>query len=106
AVGDRVVASFRPACGACPYCVEQRSYLCNALGQFLQTPRGVRGDGTRASAMSGIGTFSDVMTCNEASVVRVESELPDAHLALLGCGMTTGVGAALFTAGVQPGDSV
>jgi S-(hydroxymethyl)glutathione dehydrogenase/alcohol dehydrogenase len=56
--------------------------------------------------MSGIGTFSDVLTCDEASVVRVDSDLPDAHLALLGCGMTTGVGAALFTARVQPGTTV
>ncbi|KAJ6995530.1 Zn-dependent alcohol dehydrogenase [Populus alba x Populus x berolinensis] len=56
--------------------------------------------------MSGIGTFSDTLICDEASVVRIESELPDAHLALLGCGMTTGVGAALFTARVQPGSTV
>ncbi|GAA5063574.1 S-(hydroxymethyl)glutathione dehydrogenase/alcohol dehydrogenase [Thermocatellispora tengchongensis] len=106
AVGDRVIASFRPACGACPYCVHDRSHLCDALGPFLRAPRAIRHDGSHAVAMSGIGTFSDVLTCDEASVVRVASDLPDAHLALLGCGMTTGVGAALFTARVHPGSTV
>ncbi|SDH08061.1 S-(hydroxymethyl)glutathione dehydrogenase / alcohol dehydrogenase [Sinosporangium album] len=106
AVGDRVIASFRPACGTCSYCVSDRSHLCDALGAFLQAPRATRQDGSSAIAMSGIGTFSDILTCDEASVVRVDSDLPDAHLALLGCGMTTGVGAALFTARVQPGSTV
>lgn len=106
AVGDRVIASFRPACGTCPHCVRDKSHLCDAHGGFLKTPRATRGDGSQAIAMSGIGTFSDLLTCDEASVVRVDSDLPDAHLALLGCGMTTGVGAAMFTARVQPGSTV
>ncbi|MFI5957572.1 zinc-binding dehydrogenase [Cryptosporangium sp. NPDC051539] len=106
AVGDRVIASFRPACGTCAYCLSDRSHLCDSLGGFLRTPRARRQDGSEAVAMSGIGTFSDVLTCNEASVVRIRSELPDAHLALLGCGMTTGVGAVLFTAKVRPGSTV
>jgi S-(hydroxymethyl)glutathione dehydrogenase / alcohol dehydrogenase len=105
-VGDRVVTSFRPACGICRYCTGGRTHLCDAIGPFLQRARGERGDGAQVVAMSGIGTFSDTLTCNEASVVRIESELEDAHLALLGCGMTTGVGAALFTARVQPGSTV
>lgn len=106
ALGDRVIASFRPACGACSYCTAGRTHLCDSLASFLQRPRAVRADGSQAVAMSGIGTFSERLTCDEASVVRVESDLPDAQLALLGCGMTTGVGAALFTAGVQPGSTV
>jgi S-(hydroxymethyl)glutathione dehydrogenase/alcohol dehydrogenase len=106
AVGDRVIASFRPACGSCRYCVRDKSHLCDAHGGFLQTPRATRADGSTAIAMSGIGTFSEQLTCDEASVVRVDSDLPDAHLALLGCGMTTGVGAAMFTARVQPGSIV
>ncbi|TDB84656.1 alcohol dehydrogenase [Actinomadura sp. KC216] len=106
AVGDRVIASFRPACGTCSYCVRDSSHLCDALGPFLRKPRAARSDGSQAVAMSGIGTFSDILTCDEASVVRIDSDLPDAHLALLGCGMTTGVGAALFTARVRPGSAV
>jgi S-(hydroxymethyl)glutathione dehydrogenase/alcohol dehydrogenase len=56
--------------------------------------------------MTGLGTFSSVMTVDEASVVKVETDLPDAQLALIGCGVTTGVGAALNTAKVKPGSSV
>ena len=102
-VGDRVIASFRPACGHCHSCVHDRSHLCDAHGAFLTTPRARRADGSTAIAMSGIGTFSDLITCDEASVVPVQTDLPDAHLALLGCGMTTGVGAALYTAGIEAG---
>ena len=101
--GDRVIASFRPACGACHSCVRDRSHLCDTQGAFLTTPRAHRSDGSTAIAMSGLGTFSELITCDEASVVRVETDLPDSHLALLGCGMTTGVGAALYTAGVEAG---
>lgn len=106
AVGDRVITAFRPACGTCYYCNHGKSHLCDAHGRFLKTARASRDDGTEVVAMSGIGTFSDLLTCDESSVVRVQTDLPDAYLALLGCGMTTGVGAALFTADVKPGSTV
>ncbi len=106
APGDRVISSFRPACGVCRSCLQGRGHLCSALGELLKTIRGERVDGTTVIAMSGLGTFSEAMTCNEASVVRVDSDLPDEQLALLGCGMTTGVGAAVYTARVRPGQTV
>src|SRR5438477_2405019 len=56
--------------------------------------------------MTGLGTFSDVMTIDERSVVKVDTDLPVEQLALIGCGVTTGVGAALNTARVQPGSTV
>jgi S-(hydroxymethyl)glutathione dehydrogenase/alcohol dehydrogenase len=56
--------------------------------------------------MTGLGTFAEAMTCNESSVVKIDSDLPDEQLALIGCGVTTGVGAALNTAAVQPGSTV
>ena len=56
--------------------------------------------------MTGLGTFADLMTTNEASLVKVETDLPNEQLALIGCGVTTGVGAALLTAKVQPGSTV
>jgi S-(hydroxymethyl)glutathione dehydrogenase/alcohol dehydrogenase len=68
--------------------------------------RGTRPDGNPYFCMTGLGTFADVMTVNESSVVKVETDLPDAQLALIGCGVTTGVGAALNTAKVRPGASV
>ena len=47
--------------------------------------------------MTGLGTFAETMTCHESSIVKVETSVPDEQLALIGCGITTGVGAALNT---------
>jgi len=104
--GDRVVASFVPACGACWHCLREQSELCEAESEIAMQLRGVRPDGSPYFCMTGLGTFADVMTVNEASVVKVETDLPDAQLALIGCGVTTGVGAALNTAHVRPGSTV
>jgi S-(hydroxymethyl)glutathione dehydrogenase/alcohol dehydrogenase len=104
--GDRVVASFVPACGACWYCLHEQSELCERENEVSAQPRGTRPDGSAYFCMTGLGTFSDVMTVDEASVVKVETDLPDTQLALIGCGVTTGVGAALNTAKVRPGASV
>lgn len=104
--GDRVVASFVPACGACWFCLHEQSELCEREMEISMQPRGLRPDGNMYFCMTGLGTFSDVMTVNEASVVKVETDLPDSQLALVGCGVTTGVGAALNTAKVRPGASV
>ncbi len=104
--GDRVVATFVPSCGACWYCVHGRSNLCEQTGAVMMVPRAKRADGTPVPAFTGLGTFSDTMTIAESQAVKVETELPDDQLALLGCGVTTGVGAALNTAQIQPGSSV
>jgi S-(hydroxymethyl)glutathione dehydrogenase / alcohol dehydrogenase len=69
-------------------------------------PRAKRPDGTPVPGFAGLGTFSDAMTISEAQAVKIETDLPDDQLALLGCGVTTGVGAALNTAQVEPGSSV
>ena len=106
AVGDRVVASFVPTCGACFFCVRGQSNLCEGSLGTGSAIRGTRADGSAATGFAGLGTFTDVMTVHEASVVKVETDLPDDQLALIGCGVTTGVGAALFTAKVEPGSTV
>jgi len=104
--GDRVIGSFIPACGVCWYCRNGQSNLCEQTYVVMGAPRAVRGDGTPLMAMTGLGTFSESMTCNEISLVKVETDLPDEQLALIGCGVTTGVGAALNTAKVVPGSTV
>jgi S-(hydroxymethyl)glutathione dehydrogenase/alcohol dehydrogenase len=104
--GDRIVASFIPACGTCWFCLHDQSHLCdNELG-VMMAMRGSRPDGSQYMAMTGLGTFAEAMTCNESSIVKIDSDLPDEQLALIGCGVTTGVGAALNTAEVQPGTTV
>jgi S-(hydroxymethyl)glutathione dehydrogenase/alcohol dehydrogenase len=105
-VGDHVIASFVPACGTCFYCLDDHSNLCEKSGELMFTPRGTRPDGSMATGFTGLGTFADVMTVDEASVVKIDTDLPDEQLALIGCGVTTGVGAALNTAQVKPGSTV
>ncbi|GAC1586360.1 MAG: Zn-dependent alcohol dehydrogenase [Acidimicrobiales bacterium] len=105
-VGDRVIASFVPACGRCWWCLNDQSNLCATGSERSAVMRWRRSDGSEANAMSGLGTFSEQMTVHESSVVRVHTDLPDDQIALIGCGVTTGVGAALFTAGVKAGETV
>ena len=104
--GDRVVGSFIPACGDCWFCNNGQSNLCEATYAVMATPRATRSDGTPLPTMTGLGTFADSMTCDVMSLVKVETDLPDEELALIGCGVTTGVGAALNTAQVVPGSTV
>jgi S-(hydroxymethyl)glutathione dehydrogenase/alcohol dehydrogenase len=104
--GDRVVGSFIPACGVCWFCRNQQSNLCEQTYAVMGAPRATRADGTPLMTMTGLGTFAEEMTCNEISLIKVETDLPDEQLALIGCGVTTGVGAALNTAKVVPGSSV
>lgn len=105
-VGDRVLASVSPACGSCWWCVNGMSNHCELKGSVSATPRFRLPDGRPAPALCGCGTFAEAMVVDEASVVAVQTDLPDDELALLGCGVTTGLGAALNTAGVTPGSSV
>ncbi len=105
-LGDRVLASVSPACGTCWWCTNGMSNHCELKGAVSATPRFTLPDGRRAPALCGCGTFAEAMVVDEASVVAVETDLPDEQLALLGCGVTTGLGAAFNTAGVTPGSSV
>ena len=102
-VGDRVVASVSPACGACWWCLNGMSNHCERGPEVHRAPRFTLADGRTATAVCGCGSFAEAMVVDEASVVAARTDLPDEQLALLGCGVTTGLGAALFTAGVGPG---
>jgi len=104
-VGDRVIASWVPSCGRCFQCVRSRTHLCERQPEVTRVPR-VRWEGAEATAMSGLGTMAEFMTVDEANLVKVETSLPAEHLVLIGCTVTTGVGAALWTAGVTPGSTV
>jgi S-(hydroxymethyl)glutathione dehydrogenase/alcohol dehydrogenase len=105
-VGDRVIGSFIPACGVCWFCLHDQSNLCEQTYPVMFVPRVRRANGDEVQAMTGLGTFAEMMTVSQHSAVKVESDLPDEQLALIGCGVTTGVGAALNTARVEPGSIV
>jgi S-(hydroxymethyl)glutathione dehydrogenase/alcohol dehydrogenase len=104
--GDRIVASFIPACGQCWFCLHDQSHLCDTELAIMMAMRGTRSDGSQYMAMTGLGTFAEQMTCDQSSIVKIDTSVPDEQLALIGCGVTTGVGAALNTAQVQPGATV
>jgi S-(hydroxymethyl)glutathione dehydrogenase / alcohol dehydrogenase len=103
--GDRVLVSVTPACGYCWWCVNGVSNHCELNPAVKAAPRFELGTGQWAAAVCGCGTFAEAMVVHEASVVPTKTDLPDEQLALLGCGVTTGLGAALNTAAVIPGSS-
>ncbi|MBO0852359.1 MAG: Zn-dependent alcohol dehydrogenase [Nocardia sp.] len=105
-VGDRVLACVTPACGNCWSCLNGMSNHCDINGEVKAAKRIQLKDGRKAAAVCGCGTFAEAMVVHEASVVPVQTDLIDEQLALLGCGVTTGLGAALNTAQVTPGATV
>lgn len=105
-VGDRIISSFTAMCGNCWFCLHDKSNLCQGTSESMLATRGIRDDGSTVFGMTGLGTFSDEMTISELQAVPIVTELPSEQLALIGCGVTTGVGAALNTAGITPGSSV
>jgi S-(hydroxymethyl)glutathione dehydrogenase/alcohol dehydrogenase len=107
-VGDRVVVAGTPECGACFWCVRDRPDQCAEMLGGILPPRVVatRADGQEVHADGGVGAFAERMVVRESGVVAVDTDLSDEHLSLLGCGVTTGVGAVLNLAEVQAGSSV
>src|SRR5215211_1156931 len=104
--GDRVIVSITPVCGKCWHCLRQETQLCELNAEMFPRLRATRADGSQANALAGIGSFADVITVDEASCIPVHTDLPADQLSLIGCGFTTGFGAAVNTAGVTPGATV
>jgi len=106
AVGDHVVLVWSPPCGCCIACVDQRSpHLCTRI-QFVQAMRRPFIEGGRSLyAMSGIGSFAEEVVCTEMSCVKIDDDVPWEIGSLIGCAVTTGVGAVFNAARVQPGDT-
>jgi NDMA-dependent alcohol dehydrogenase len=109
--GDHVVLSYIPACGRCPSCATGHQNLCDegaGLAVGLQrdgTARHhVRGQDARLMCM--LGTFAPYTVVRETSVVKIKKDVPLDKAALVGCGVTTGWGTAVYGAGVSPGDTV
>jgi S-(hydroxymethyl)glutathione dehydrogenase/alcohol dehydrogenase len=106
AVGDHVIVAWTPPCGQCPQCVEfGQPHLCMTI-QFTAavTPRFKEGD-TPVYGMVGTGTFAEQLIVSQEAVVRIDDDVPFDVASLIGCGVTTGVGAAINTADIRPGDT-
>lgn len=111
--GDHVSASFVPSCGRCRYCSTGRQNLCDLgagtlMGGMITdgTHRHRVADGRDVKLMAKLGTFSEYATVAEASLIKVEKDLPLDCVALVSCGVATGWGSATNRADTQPGDTV
>lgn len=112
AVGDHVIPLYTPECGECEFCRSGKTNLCGAIRQTQG--KGLMPDGTSRFSSNGkvihhymgTSTFSEYSVLPEISLAKVSKEAPLDKVCLLGCGVTTGVGAVLNTAKVQPGDTV
>jgi len=111
-VGDHVIPLYTPECGKCSFCLSGKTNLCQAIratqGQGLMpdgTSRFSRNGKTLYHYM-GTSTFSEYSVMPEISVAKINPEAPLDKVCLLGCGITTGIGAVLNTAKVEAGASV
>jgi S-(hydroxymethyl)glutathione dehydrogenase/alcohol dehydrogenase len=112
APGDHVVFGFIPSCGRCPSCSTGHQNLCD-LGALLggglqitdQTSRH-HAQGKDLRLMCLLGTFGHHTVVNEASCIKIDDDVPLDRACLLGCGVVTGWGSAVYAADVQPGETV
>ncbi|MDO0932693.1 Zn-dependent alcohol dehydrogenase [Streptomyces sp. DG2A-72] len=104
-VGDRVVLCWLPACRTCPACKRGQTELCLAGFMNAGTPNFKRPGGD-VFGMAGTGTFTEEVVVDARCAVPIPDDVPFDIAALIGCGVTTGLGAALNTADVEAGSSV
>ncbi|MFZ6045325.1 S-(hydroxymethyl)glutathione dehydrogenase/class III alcohol dehydrogenase [Pseudomonas sp. CR3202] len=112
AVGDHVIPLYTPECGQCRFCRSGRTNLCQAIR--ATQGKGLMPDGTTRFSYQGrplfhymgTSTFSEYTVLPEISLAKIPREAPLEKVCLLGCGVTTGIGAVLNTARVRAGSSV
>lgn len=110
-VGDHVALSFIPACGRCRPCSRGMSNLCEYGAAIMAGPQldgtfRFHGRGHDIGQMCVLGTFSEYTVVPISSVVKVDKDIPLDKAALVGCGVTTGYGAAVRTGETRDGDTV
>src|SRR5437588_12451165 len=110
--GDHVVISWVPQCGDCYFCQHGQGQLCKAADASLAsgglldgTPR-FSWNGAPLSQMAASGTFSEVSVIPATGAVKILDDVDMKVAALIGCGVLTGVGAAMHTADIKKGDTV
>ena len=112
AVGDHVIPLYTPECGQCKFCLSGKTNLCQAIrstqGKGLMPDGSSRFslDGKTLFHYMGTSTFSEYTVVPEIALAKINKAAPLDKVCLLGCGITTGIGAVLNTAKVQAGDSV
>jgi S-(hydroxymethyl)glutathione dehydrogenase/alcohol dehydrogenase len=111
-VGDHVTLSWTPDCGHCFYCRNGQPNLCETFtdpiwaGTMLDGTTRLKQDGDPIYAYCGLATFAEYVVVPEQSCIPIRKDIPLKVASLVGCAVATGVGAAIYTAGVRPGESV
>jgi len=112
APGDHVVVSWVPQCGQCYFCQHGQGYLCEAGAMAMATGGLIDGstrfsrNGEPVKQMACSGTFAELSVIPAIGAVKIPKDIPFEIAALIGCGVLTGVGAALNTADIAEGDTV
>jgi S-(hydroxymethyl)glutathione dehydrogenase / alcohol dehydrogenase len=110
--GDHVIPLYTPECRQCKFCLSRRTNLCQAIrgtqGQGVM-PDGTSRfsiDGKKLHHYMGTSTFSNFTVLPEISVAKIREDAPFEKVCYIGCGVTTGIGAVIYTAKVEPGSNV
>ena len=109
APGDHVIGCLTSWCGVCKFCTAGRPYLC--LTQFAGRPGGAKSrlraaNGDPIAQFANLSSFAAKILCPERSLVKIRDDMPLDRASLIGCGVTTGLGAALNTVHIPAGASV
>jgi S-(hydroxymethyl)glutathione dehydrogenase/alcohol dehydrogenase len=112
APGDHVIPLYTPECRECEYCTSHKTNLCQAIR--ATQGKGVMPDGTSRFSLKsepvlhymGCSTFSNHTVLPEIAIAKVRKDAPFDKICYIGCGVTTGIGAVIFTAKVEPGANV
>jgi len=110
--GDHVIPLYTPECRTCEYCLSGKTNLCQEIRETQG--RGVMPDGTSRFSLGGeplfhymgTSTFSNFTVLPEIAAAKIREDAPFDKVCYIGCGVTTGLGAVMNTAKVQPGDNV
>jgi S-(hydroxymethyl)glutathione dehydrogenase / alcohol dehydrogenase len=111
-VGDHVIPLYTPECRSCKTCLSQRSNLCTSIratqGQGLMPDKTSRFShaGSTVFHYMGCSTFSNFTVLPEIALAKVRADAPFDKICYIGCGVTTGIGAVIYTAKVRPGSNV
>ena len=104
--GDKVVLSWTPACGRCPGCLRGQVHLCQEINMTTHRTGALSQNGQGIDRFMGLGAFCEHIVVPENMAIPIDTNLPPHHTCLVGCGVTTGFGAAVNTAAVRWGETV
>jgi len=105
-VGDHVIVAWNPSCGRCKACLRGQPNLCLDIFFSVATVASFSRGGSDLFGFAGTGTWAEELLIPEQGAIVIPDDVPYEVGALIGCGVTTGVGAAINTAKVVPGSSV